>query len=90
MFPKLDKLYDSKSTLAKIAMVTELVYTHYNTILGSMSVLLDLLPGILYQLKAMGMQIDYSILAAFIDVAELLPVTASILTLSDSKLQWEG
>lgn len=93
MLAKLDSRYDSKSTASKIAKVSELVSTRYSSLREDMSVHVDRMAGLIEQLKSMGMTLDESlsigILVASIEVQELMPVTASIKTLSESDVKWE-
>lgn len=93
MMQKLDARYDSKSTASKISKMVELVSVRYTSVRDDMSKHIDRLAGLVEQLNNMGSQLPedltVGILVASIEVTALMPVTASIKTLSDENLKWE-
>ena len=93
MMDKLDKQFDSKTIASRISKMSELVSIRYTTIKDDIAKQIDLLAGIIEQLRAMGTTFDdalaIGILVASIDVTELMPATAAIKTLTDKDMKWE-
>lgn len=82
-----------KSTASKITKMSELVSVRYTNPKADISKLIDFMPALLEQLKAMEAKMDDSlavgILIVSIDVHDFKPVVAAIKTLSDAYATWE-
>lgn len=78
----LDLYYDSKNTNSKIAKILQLVSIRFTSVRNDMEKHLDRMTALIKQMKSMNTTLDdaldIKILVAYIDVTQLLPVTAAI------------
>ena len=93
MLTKLDERYDSKSTAARIAKMTELISMRYDNLKRSMGVHIDQMAGLLEQLHSMNTpipdELSIALLISSLHVEELAPISAAVKTLSDADVTWE-
>lgn len=93
MATKIDNHYDSKSSASRIAQMSELVSTWYNSLNENISAHVDQLDGLVKQLKGIDTTLEEDLamgmLVTSIHMAELLQVTQSIKTLSKCHINWE-